>query len=149
VDEAKLAAAQKQGAKLVLDTRATDAVQKLGQLAMGNLAGAIDFVGMPATAMLGTGALRKGGRYVLCGLYGGELVHPLPPIAQRAIGIIGSYVGNLQELKEVVALAKKGRIKATPVTLRAPGEVNRTLEELKAGKVLGRVVLDMEKEAAA
>ena len=98
----------------------------------------------PATAMLGTGALRKGGRYVLCGLYGGELVHPLPPIAQRAIGIIGSYVGNLQELKEVVALAKRKKLKATPVELRAPGEVNRALEELKAGKVLGRVVLNFE-----
>jgi len=148
VDEAKLAAAQKQGAKLVLDTRAPDAAQKLGQLAMGNLAGAIDFVGMPATALLGTGALRKGGRYVLCGLYGGELVHPLPPIAQRAIGIVGSYVGNLQELKEVVALVKKGKIKPTPVALRQPDEVNRTLEELKAGKILGRVVLNMEREKA-
>jgi D-arabinose 1-dehydrogenase-like Zn-dependent alcohol dehydrogenase len=102
---------------------------------------------MPATAMLGTGALRKGGRYVLCGLYGGELVHPLPPIAQRAIGIIGSYVGNLQELKEVVALAKKKKLKTTPVELRSLSEVNRTLEELKAGKILGRVVIDMEKEA--
>ena len=147
VDDAKLAAAKKQGAKLTLDTRAPDAVQKLGALAMGNLAAAIDFVGMPATAMLGTGALRKGGRYVLCGLYGGELVHPLPPIAQRAIGIIGSYVGNLQELKEVVALAKKRKLKTTPVELRSLSEVNRTLEELKAGKILGRVVIDMEKEA--
>jgi len=147
VDEAKLAAARKQGAKLTLDTRAPDAAQKLGQLAMGNLAGAIDFVGMPATAMLGTGALRKGGRYVLCGLYGGEFVHPLPPIAQRAIGIVGSYVGNLQELKEVVALAKNKKLKATPVELRSLSEVNRTLQELKAGRVLGRVVIDMEKEA--
>ena len=144
VDESKLATAKQQGAKLTLDTRAPDAVQKLGALAMGNLAASIDFVGMPATAMLGTGALRKGGRYVLCGLYGGELVHPMPPIAQRAIGIIGSYVGNLQELKEVVALAKKKKIKPTPVTLRKPDEVNRTLEELKAGKIVGRVVLDFE-----
>jgi D-arabinose 1-dehydrogenase-like Zn-dependent alcohol dehydrogenase len=144
VDEGKLEAAKKQGAKLTLDTRAADAVQKLGALAMGNLAGSIDFVGMPATAMLGTGALRKGGRYVICGLYGGELVHPLPPIAQRAIGIQGSYVGNLQELKEVVALAKKKKLKPTPVELRRPDQVNSALEELKAGKVLGRVVLDFE-----
>jgi D-arabinose 1-dehydrogenase-like Zn-dependent alcohol dehydrogenase len=32
--------------------------------------------------------------------------------------------------------------------LRSFDEVNRTLEELKAGKILGRVVLDMEKEKA-
>ncbi|HMA90677.1 MAG TPA: alcohol dehydrogenase [Burkholderiales bacterium] len=144
IDEAKLAAARKLGAKVVLDTRAPDAGQKLVQLAQGNLAGAIDFVGMPATAQLGIGALRKGARYVLCGLFGGELVYPLPPIAQRAIGIIGSYVGDLQELKEVVALAKRKKLKPSPIETRPADEVNRTLDELKAGHILGRVVLDFE-----
>ena len=141
VDAAKLEAAKRMGAKLTLDTRAPDATQKLAALALGQLAGAIDLVGMPATAALGLGALRKGGRYVLCGLYGGELVHPLPPFAQRAIGIVGSYVGNLQELKEVVALAKKKKLKPTPVTTRPAGEVTAILEDLKAGRILGRVVL--------
>jgi D-arabinose 1-dehydrogenase-like Zn-dependent alcohol dehydrogenase len=144
VDEGKLAAAKKLGARLTLDTRATDAAQKLTALAMGSLAGAIDLVGMPATAALGLGALRKGGRYVLCGLFGGELVHPLPPFAQRAIGLVGSYVGNLQELKEVVALAKKRKLRPTPVTTRPADEVTEILENLKAGKVLGRVVLAMD-----
>ncbi len=148
IDETKLVAATRVGAKSVLDTRAPDAVQKLQAATGGNLAGAIDFVGMPATANLGLAALRKGGRYVLCGLFGGELTHPLPPIAQRAIGIQGSYVGSLQELKEVVALAKKRKIKPTPIDTRPAEQVNHSLEELKAGKVLGRVVLDFETAAA-
>ncbi len=148
IDETKLVAATRVGAKSVLDTRAPDAVQKLQAETGGNLAGAIDFVGMPATANLGLAALRKGGRYVLCGLFGGELTHPLPPIAQRAIGIQGSYVGSLQELKEVVALAKKRKIKPTPIDTRPAEQVNRSLEELKAGRVLGRVVLDFETAAA-
>jgi len=79
---------------------------------------------------------------VLVGLYGGELAHPLPPIAQRAIGIVGSYVGNLRELKEVVALAKKGKLKPIPVETRAADQASRALEDLRDGKVLGRVVLD-------
>jgi len=141
IDPSKLEAAKKLGAKMTLDSRAPDATQKLAALAMGSLAGAIDLVGMPATAALGLGALRKGGRYVLCGLFGGELVHPLPPFAQRAIGLVGSYVGNLQELKEVVALAKKKKLKPTPVTTRPASEVTQILENLKAGKILGRVVL--------
>jgi D-arabinose 1-dehydrogenase-like Zn-dependent alcohol dehydrogenase len=141
VDAGKLEAAKKLGAKLTLDTRAPDAAQKLQALAMGQLAGAIDLVGMPATAALGLGALRKGGRYVLCGLFGGEITHPLPPFAQRAIGLVGSYVGNLQELKEVVALAKKKKLKPTPVSTRPAAEVTQILDDLKAGKVLGRVVL--------
>jgi D-arabinose 1-dehydrogenase-like Zn-dependent alcohol dehydrogenase len=137
IDEAKLAAAAKLGAKATLDTRSQDAAQKLQ-----GVAGAIDFVGSPVTAALGIAALRKGGRYVLCGLYGGELAHPLPPIAQRAIGIVGSYVGNLKELKEVVALAQKKKLKPIPLETRPADQASRSLEDLRAGKVLGRVVLD-------
>ena len=143
IDDAKLAAAKKLGAKKTVDTRAADALQQ-----MQGIAAAIDFVGSPATASLGIAALRKGGRYVLCGLYGGELMHPLPPIAQRAIGIVGSYVGSLQELKEVVALAKKRKIRPTPIETRSAEQANTALEELKAGKVLGRIVLDFESVAA-
>ena len=148
IDQAKLSAAKKQGAAQTLDSRSPIAVQALQALANGSLAGTIDFVGMPATAALGIGALRKGGRYVICGLFGGELVHPLPPLAQRAIGIIGSYVGNLQELKEVVALAKKKKLKPMPVDTRPAAQANSALEDLKAGKVLGRVVLDFEGASA-
>ena len=144
VDQGKLAAASKLGAKLTLDTRSPDATQRLQALAGGTLAAAIDFVGMPATAMLGLGALRKGGRYVLCGLYGGELVHPLPAFVQRVISVVGSYVGNLQELKEVVALAKKKKLKPSPLDTRPAERANDALEDLKAGRVLGRVVLDFE-----
>jgi len=143
IDAAKLAAAAKLGARTTIDTRSPEALQRLQ-----GIAGAIDFVGSPATAALGIAALRKGGRYVICGLYGGELTHPLPPLAQRAIGIVGSYVGSLQELKEVVALAKQGRIRPTPVETRPAAEANRALEDLKAGKVVGRVVLDFERLTA-
>ena len=139
LDDAKLAAAQKLGAKTTVNTRAPDAAQRLQ-----GIAAAIDLVGAPATAALGIAALRKGGRYVICGLYGGELVHPLPPIAQRAIGIVGSYVGSLQELKEVVALARKGKIRPAPVETRPASEANAALEDLKAGRVLGRIVLNFE-----
>jgi D-arabinose 1-dehydrogenase-like Zn-dependent alcohol dehydrogenase len=139
IDDAKLATALKQGATSVVNTRAPDAAQKLG-----GIAAAVDLVGAPATAALGIGALRKGGRYVICGLYGGELSHPLPPIAQRAIGIVGSYVGSLQELKEVVDLAKKKKLKPSPIETRPADAANASLEDLKAGRVLGRIVLNFE-----
>ena len=35
----------------------------------------------------------------------------------------------------------------TPVQVRAASELNRSLEELKAGTVMGRVVIDMETAA--
>lgn len=138
IDDAKLAVAAKLGARRTVNT-GNDAKEKLQ-----GIAAALDFVGSSATAGLGIAALRKGGRYVICGLYGGELVHPLPPIAQRAIGIVGSYVGSLQELKEVVALAKKRKLRPLPVQTRPAAQANAALEDLKAGRVVGRVVLDFE-----
>lgn len=139
IDDGKLATAQRLGATEAVNTRSADTAQKLA-----GIAGAIDFVGTQATAALGIAALRKGGRYVLVGLHGGELVHPLPPIAQRAIGVVGSYVGNLQELKEVVALAKKKKLKPLPVETRPGDQANQALQDLNAGRVAGRVVLDFE-----
>jgi D-arabinose 1-dehydrogenase-like Zn-dependent alcohol dehydrogenase len=139
IDPAKLEVAAKLGAAATLDTRAPGAAEQLR-----GIAGTLDFVGSPATVALGMGALRKGGRHVIVGLYGGELVHPLPPIAQRAIGVVGSYVGNLQELREVVALAKKRKLRPQPIETREAEGANRALDDLKAGRVLGRVVLDFE-----
>ena len=43
-----------------------------------------------------------------------------------------------------MALAKKGKIKPPPVETRSADAANAALEELKAGKVLGRIVLDFE-----
>jgi D-arabinose 1-dehydrogenase-like Zn-dependent alcohol dehydrogenase len=39
-----------------------------------------------------------------------------------------------------VALARAGKIKPIPIEKRPLAEVSRTLDELKAGTVLGRVV---------
>jgi len=148
VDPAKLATAKKLGAARTVDARAAGASEALASAADGSLAAALDFVGSPETHAFAFPALRKGGRQILCGLYGGEITVSLPPIAQRAVALVGSYVGNLAELKALVALARRGRIRPLPVTVRRADEVNAALEELRAGRVLGRVVLDLEHTVA-
>ena len=142
VDDAKLARAHEQGAAVVVNTRGEDALARIKAATGDAIAGALDFVGMPATANLGIASLAKGGQYILCGLFGGEITLSLPPIAQRAISVRGSYVGNLQELREVVALAQSGRLQPSPVEVRPADQVNRSMQELRDGKVMGRVVLD-------
>jgi D-arabinose 1-dehydrogenase-like Zn-dependent alcohol dehydrogenase len=44
------------------------------------------------------------------------------------------------ELKAVVALARSGKIKPIPIETRPLSEVSRTLDELKDGAIVGRVV---------
>ncbi|HXF76242.1 MAG TPA: alcohol dehydrogenase [Methylomirabilota bacterium] len=140
VADAKLAAATAAGALAIVNSSETAAPQKLKQITAGALYGAVDFVGTQATANLALAALRKGGKLVLVGLFGGEMPLSIGETILRAIAIQGSHLGSLEELKAVVALARTGKIKPIPIATRPLAEVSRTLDELKAGKILGRVV---------
>ncbi len=139
IDARKWSAAQALGAKQMIDPANTDAVTKLAALP-GGVWGVLDLVGAENTATLGLASLRKGGRYVVVGLYGGQIPLSLVPMAQRAISIIGSYVGSPQELREVVALARSGRLARTPIEVCPADQISAQLDRLKAGQVVGRMV---------
>jgi len=141
IDDSKLQAARDMGANETLNSTGPDALAKLQQLTNGGPRAVVDTVGAESSSQLGIASLPKGGRYVVVGLFGGELALPLPSIPLRAISIIGSYTGNLVELKELIELAKSGKVKPLPVTSRPMSEVSETLEDLRQGKIVGRVVL--------
>ena len=139
IESSKWDAARDAGATLCVNPLESGALEQLQALA-GGVWGVVDLVGAESTASLAMAALRKGGRYILVGLYGGQLSLSLVPVAQRAMTIQGSYVGSLQELHEVVELARSGRLKPIPTAVCSMEEVSGILDQLKAGTVLGRVV---------
>ena len=142
IDDEKLAAAREVGADETLNPKtAENAVAELQAMAGGELRAVVDTVGGEQTAGLGIAAIRKGGRYVVVGLYGGELSIALPTIPMRAISIIGSYVGSLGDLKELIDLVKTGAVKPIPMQTRPLETAYDTLQDLKAGRIVGRVVL--------
>jgi len=143
IDTGKLEAARAAGAAGVVDGRDPQAANALKQVSGGMIYGAVDLVGATSTASLALGALRKGGRLILVGLYGGEIPLSLVSLIQRAITIQASYVGTVAELKEVVALARAGKLKRIPIEKRPLSEVSRSLDQLKAGAVIGRVVAEI------
>ena len=85
----------------------------------------------------------RAGRLILVGLYGGEIPLSLVAVVQRALTIRGSNVGTVAELKQVVELARAGKLKPIPIEKRPLSEVSRTLDELKAGTIVGRVVAEI------
>ena len=87
--------------------------------------------------------IEKGGKLILVGLFGGEIALSLVSLIQRAITIQASYVGTVAELREVVALARARKLKPIPIEKRPLSEVSHTLEQLKAGTVIGRVVAEI------
>ena len=141
IDAGKRAAAMDAGALSVIDGSANDAAQQIIAATGGGAACVLDLVGATTTIGLAIGSVRKGGDIVVVGLYGGELKLPAVYLPLRAMGLRGSYVGNLQDLKELVALAQKGTLKPIKVTRRKLSEANAAVHDLKAGKVVGRVVL--------
>lgn len=143
IDAAKLDAAGAAGAAAALDGRDAEAPKKLRQITGGVLYGSIDMVGAADTASLALDALRKGGRLILVGLYGGEIPLSLVATIQRAHTIQGSHLGTVGELKEVVALARQRKLQPIPLQKRPLSELSRTLDELKAGAILGRVVVEI------
>jgi D-arabinose 1-dehydrogenase-like Zn-dependent alcohol dehydrogenase len=142
IDAAKFPAAIKAGAAHTLDGRDPAALKELQRICGGNVYGALDFVGSSDTAKLGIAAMRKGGRYVVVGLFGGEIQMGIVPLAQRAIRIEGSYVGTVADLKDMVDLARSGKLAPIPIERRPMAEVEAALSELKAGKIVGRVVVE-------
>ena len=143
IDDSKLTAAIAAGAAATLNSREGKAQHKLNEITGGALYGTVDFVGSADTANLVLGALRKGGKLILVGLFGGEIPLSIAATILRAITVQGSHLGSVDELKAVVALAREGKIKPIPVQTRPLSEVSRTLDELKAGGVIGRAVVEI------
>jgi len=137
----KREAAKKAGAMAVVDGRAPDAVKQIQALCKDGVWGAIDLVGASDTVKLGIDCLTKGGKLVVCGLFGGEITLPTPFIPMRALNIQGSYVGTPGEMKELLALVRRAKPAAIPIVKRPLPEAYACLTELKAGRLVGRAVL--------
>ena len=141
IDPVKRDAAKKAGAAAVVDGNAVGAAQQIIDMTKGGAWAVIDLVGSSASARLGYDSLIKGGKYVIVGLYGGDLTVSLPLIPMRALTIQGSYVGSLPEMKELIELVKKTGLPPVPVATRRLDDVNEVMNQLRAGKIVGRVVL--------
>jgi len=137
----KLQAAMDAGATAVVDASTAGTTQRILEACGGPVLAVIDLVNGTATAAFAFAALRKGGKLVQVGLFGGEMTLPLPLMPIRALTVQGSYVGNPKELRELVALAQNGRITPLPITQVPQANVNSALQRLKDGKVTGRIVL--------
>src|ERR1700734_2560936 len=109
-------AALRAGAHKVIDGTGDGVAKRIMDAAGGAVLAIVDLVNGTATARFAFGALRKGGKLVQVGLFGGELMLPLPIMAIRALTVQGSYVGNPKELRELVKLAQDGTLQALPVT---------------------------------
>jgi propanol-preferring alcohol dehydrogenase len=141
IDAGKREAASKAGANKTIDGGTADAVQQIQAATGGGAWAVIDFVGSSATVGLAVSSIIKGGTVVVVGLYGGDITVPTPYLPLRAMTLRGSYVGSQTDMAELLDLVKRTGMPPVPIRTRPLDEVNATLNDLRAGKIVGRVVL--------
>jgi len=66
---------------------------------------------------------------------------PMVQCVHKRTAIEGFAVGALAEARELMALARAGKIKPTPMKEEPMADVRKWIDELRAGKVVGRIVL--------
>jgi D-arabinose 1-dehydrogenase-like Zn-dependent alcohol dehydrogenase len=74
---------------------------------------------------------------VLVGLFGGEPRLSLVTMPTRAYRIIGSYTGSLNDMVELVSLAKRDIIKPIVSNRFKLDQAGKALQMLKDGKIVG------------
>jgi D-arabinose 1-dehydrogenase-like Zn-dependent alcohol dehydrogenase len=148
IDQSKWDIARAAGAGQVIDPTADGALKALMK-ATGGAAAVVDFVGAGSSFAFGFGALRKGGKLICVGLLGGAT--PVVPamVSMKAVSVIGSYVGSLIEMQELMAMARDGVLPDMPLTEQPLANATAALEDLRAGRVRGRIVLKTASEAVA
>lgn len=88
--------------------------------------------------------LRPGGTLMVVGLPAqAQLGAPIFWTVVKGISIIGSYVGNRQDAREALEIASLGKIKCH-LAIQPLSALSDVYEGLEQGKVVGRVVLNMQ-----
>src|SRR5207249_8082723 len=106
VDAIKRTAALAAGAAHAFDPNDPGARKALLANTNGGVYGACDFVGSERSLAFAAGALAKGGKVVVTGLFGGTFTLPVAMFALKAIAIEGIQTGTLREARELLALAR-------------------------------------------
>jgi len=100
----------------------------------------VDFVGSSATQTLAEAVLRKGGKSVIVGLFGGMMERPLVMWPFRARSVEGSFVGSYADAKEMMSVLRRTRVEPPPHHFRSISRASESLRDLKKGKVMGRCI---------
>lgn len=143
IDPQKLALAKTLGAEVTIDAREGNPVSAVRKALGGGAHGAVVAAVATKAFEQSIGMLRPGGTVVFLGLPGGkadELKASIAAISGRELTIRGSSVGTRLDLDEAVAFSLRGAVTAEVAT--APlSEANTVLDQMRQGKIVGRVVL--------
>jgi propanol-preferring alcohol dehydrogenase len=135
----KLALAKKHGAELVVNALHEDPIEVV-QRVTGGAHGVLVTAVHPSAFGQAIHMSRRGGTIVFNGLPAGDFPASIFEIVLKGLTVRGSIVGTRQDLKEALEFYALGQIHPTVAT-RDLSEINAVFDEMKHGKIDGRVVI--------
>jgi alcohol dehydrogenase len=141
IDAEKRNAAIAGGAAKAFDPSDPQARKAITAATTGGLLSVCDFVGSDKSLQFATGLLARGGKVVVTGLLGGNFSIAAPMFGIKAITIEGTLTGTLEEARELLELVRAKKIAPIPTRSRPLNEAQAALDDLRAGRVVGRTVL--------
>jgi alcohol dehydrogenase len=141
IDAGKRAAALAAGAAGAFDPADPGARKAVLAASQGGVYAVADFVGSDSSLAFATGVLARGGKVAVTGLLGGGFSTAVAMFPIKAMTIEGVLTGTLAQAREVIALARGGKVAPIPIHERPLRDAQAALDDLRAGKVSGRVVL--------
>ena len=134
-------AALKNGAAVAYDPSEPDVVKRILKETGGGFDEVVDFAGNEKSMAFAMAVLARGGKIVVSGLMGGNFSIPMVQWVYKRMTIEGFITGTLAEANELMALARAGKVKPTPMKEEPMADVQKWIDQLRAGKVVGRIML--------
>ena len=146
INDDKLKLAAEVGADLLVNPTREDAAKVIQEKTGGAHAAIVTAVSRAAFNS-SVDAVRAGGRVVAVGLPSEEMDMSIPRLVLDGIEVVGSLVGTRKDLEEAFQFGAEGLV-APVVQTRSLEETNDIFQEMRDGKIQGRMVIDMKKSAA-
>ncbi|OJU25117.1 MAG: alcohol dehydrogenase [Nitrobacter sp. 62-13] len=140
VSPAARATALANGAAVAYDPSEADIARRIVKEHDGGFDAVVDFAGNEKSMSFAVSTVARGGKIVVSGLMGGNFNLPIVQWIYKRMTIEGFMVGTLAEAQELMALARSGKIKPTPMREEPMEDAQKWMEQLRAGKVVGRVL---------
>ncbi|HET7887254.1 MAG TPA: alcohol dehydrogenase [Bradyrhizobium sp.] len=133
--------ALKNGAAFAYDPSEPEISRRILKETEGGFDEIVDFAGSEKSMAFAVSVLARGGKVVVSGLMGGNFSLPMVQWVYKRMTIEGFMVGTLAEAHQLMALARAGKIKPTPMREEPMADVQKWIDALRAGQVVGRVML--------
>jgi D-arabinose 1-dehydrogenase-like Zn-dependent alcohol dehydrogenase len=133
--------ALKNGASLAYDPSEPEISRRILKETDGGFDEIVDFAGNEKSMAFAVSVLARGGKIVVSGLMGGNFSLPMVQWVYKRMTIEGFMVGTLAEGHELMALARAGKVRPTPMREEPMADVQKWIDALRAGQVVGRIML--------